>query len=425
MSRDQRAEDNWALLAAVERAREEGRGIEVAFALAPAFLGATWRAYDFLLRGLRETESTLAEHGIPFTLLLGDPGESITRYVHEKGISAVITDFDPLRKKREWKDEAISGTDTPFIEVDAHNIVPAWAASVKKEFAARTFRPRIMMQIPTYLTDIPSLPRVADKLVPVTDWMHLAASLHVDRSVRPIEWCAPGSKAAMQALERFLSERIARYDAQRNDPMSDAQSDLSPYLHFGQISAQRIAKTISDAKVPLLAKESFLEELIVRRELSDNYCLYESAYDSPAGFPDWAKRSIAEHRSDLREHVYTSEDFENAKTHDPLWNAAQTEMVERGKMHGYLRMYWAKKILEWSTSVEEAMDVAVRLNDKYEIDGRDPNGYVGIAWSMGGVHDRAWFDRPVFGKIRYMNSNGCAKKFDVQAYIGRWGKLSP
>jgi deoxyribodipyrimidine photo-lyase len=169
--------------------------------------------------------------------------------------------------------------------------------------------------------------------------------------------------------------------------------------------------------------EAFLEELIIRRELSDNFCYYEPDYDSFAGFPDWARRTLEEHRKDEREFLYTKKQFEDAATHDELWNAAQREMVTTGKMHGYMRMYWAKKILEWTESPEEALDVAIKLNDKYELDGRDPNGYTGVAWSIGGVHDRPWFERHVFGKVRYMNARGCARKFDVSRYIVQAGQL--
>ena len=157
--------------------------------------------------------------------------------------------------------------------------------------------------------------------------------------------------------------------------------------------------------------------MIIRRELSDNFCEYEKNYDYFEGFHHWAQKSLNEHRNDEREYIYTDEQFEEADTHDPLWNAAQNQMKTTGKMHGYMRMYWAKKILEWSPSPEIALQVAINLNDKYELDGRDPNGYTGIAWSIGGIHDRAWFERPVYGKIRYMNYNGCKSKFNVFKYI--------
>ena len=183
------------------------------------------------------------------------------------------------------------------------------------------------------------------------------------------------------------------------------------------ISAQRIVMDV----LPLsLDTASFIEELVVRRELADNFCLYHpDTYDSVSCFAGWAMKSLDERRADPREYIYTRAQFEHAKTHDDLWNACQREMVRTGKMHGYMRMYWAKKILEWTAGPEDAMKIAIYLNDKYELDGRDPNGYAGIAWSIGGIHDRAWFRRPIFGLIRYMSRNGCASKFDVDAYIAK------
>jgi deoxyribodipyrimidine photo-lyase len=167
---------------------------------------------------------------------------------------------------------------------------------------------------------------------------------------------------------------------------------------------------------------AYLEELIIRRELSDNFCWYNEYYDTVESFPEWAKKSYYRFRHDKREYIYTLKQFEHAKTHDELWNAAQMEMIITGKMHGYMRMYWAKKILEWTATPTDAMNIAIYLNDTYELDGRDPNGYAGIAWSIGGVHDRAWFERPIFGQVRYMARSGCEKKFNVKAYIEKWTK---
>jgi deoxyribodipyrimidine photo-lyase len=220
-----------------------------------------------------------------------------------------------------------------------------------------------------------------------------------------------------------VESRLASYDPDRNRPERDGQSDLSPYLHFGQLSAQRVALAAGEAPVPDGQKKAFLEELIVRRELSDNFCLHQPEYDGPGAYPAWARRTLDAHATDRRSHLYAPAQLERGETHDELWNAAQTEMVRRGKMHGYLRMYWAKKILEWSPSAAEAHRVCVALNDRYQLDGRDPNGYAGIAWSLGGVHDRPWGERPVFGMIRYMSYNGCRAKFDVAAYIRRVATL--
>jgi len=218
-------------------------------------------------------------------------------------------------------------------------------------------------------------------------------------------------------MKGFLEQGLSVYKARRNDPSLQGQSNLSPYLHFGQISAQRIVLEALQNPARKASRDAFLEELIVRRELSDNFCYYNSQYDRFGGFPAWARKTLDEHRKDKRPYLYTLKQLENAATHDDLWNAAQIEMVKQGKMHGYMRMYWAKKILEWTGSPEEAIEAAIFLNDKYELDGRDPNGYAGIAWSIGGVHDRAWGERPVFGKVRYMSRAGSRSKFDINKYI--------
>ncbi len=248
-------------------------------------------------------------------------------------------------------------------------------------------------------------------------------SLNVDRKVFEVDWIKPGEKAANQVLNDFIEHKLVLYDANRNDPNIDGQSNLSPYLHFGHISAQRVSLEIQKKSTSASEQEEFLEELIVRRELSDNFCFYNENYDNFKGFPDWAKKTLNEHRHDRREYIYSLDQFEKAQTHDDLWNAAQKEMVKSGKTHGYMRMYWAKKILEWTEGPEEALKIAIFLNDKYELDGRDPNGYVGIAWSIGGVHDRAWFPKPIFGKIRYMSYKGAQSKFDVKAYIKKVNSL--
>jgi deoxyribodipyrimidine photo-lyase len=218
-------------------------------------------------------------------------------------------------------------------------------------------------------------------------------------------------------MRGFIRERLAAYAGASRDPARNGLSNLSPYLHFGQISAQRVAMEVKASAAPPAAKDAFLEELMVRRELADNFCLYNPRYDSTEGFPAWAARTLFDHAQDKRPYLYSRERLEGADTHDDLWNAAQMEMVMTGKMHSYMRMYWAKKILEWTESPQEALHTVIELNDRYELDGRDPSGYAGAAWSIGGTHDRAWGTRPVFGMIRYMTYNGCRSKFDVPAYI--------
>jgi deoxyribodipyrimidine photo-lyase len=420
MSRDQRVADNWALLAAALQARERKAPLFVLFCLSPDFLGATIRQYGFMLRGLAQVEARLRQGNIPFCLRLGEVVSSLAAFVREINASLLVTDFDPLRIKRRWKDQVINAVSAPMLEVDAHNIVPCQEASTKQEYAARTIRPKIHRRLEEFLTEFPELPGFADSpSIPPVDWDAAWQSLRIDQDVAEVDWLTPGEEAAQTVLADFLTRRLERYD-QRNDPNAPVLSNLSPYLHFGQISAQRVALAAMASNAAAAFREAFLEELIVRRELADNFCWFNQAYDAVKGFPDWARRTLDKHRQDPREYVYDLAALEAGATHDPLWNAAQREMVATGKMHGYMRMYWAKKILEWGASPEEAMTAAIHLNDRYELDGRDPNGYTGIAWSIGGVHDRPWFERPVFGQIRYMSAAGCARKFNVREYVNRF-----
>jgi deoxyribodipyrimidine photo-lyase len=315
----------------------------------------------------------------------------------------------------------------PFYEVDAHNIVPCWLASPKQEYNAYTFRRKINVLLPEFLDNFPDVKRHPYRWngdISSIDWEKVRNTLYMDISVPKLVWAKSGESEAHKVLDCFIDKKLNDYELLRNDPNRDGQSNLSPYIHFGQISAQRIALEIQKSNKKRESYEAFLEELIVRRELSDNFCYYNDLYDSFDGFPKWAKDTLNQHRNDEREYLYSVSQFENAQTHDDLWNISQLQMVKYGKMHGYMRMYWAKKILQWTESPEEALEIAIYLNDKYELDGRDPNGYVGIAWSIGGVHDRAWSERPVFGKIRYMSYNGCKSKFNVNEYIERVEKLN-
>ncbi|MCU0578101.1 MAG: deoxyribodipyrimidine photo-lyase [Desulfobacterota bacterium] len=421
MSRDQRTRDNWALLFAQERALQTKAPLQVVFCLVPEFLQANRRHYAFMLQGLREVERALAAKAIPFQLLPGEPAEVLPRYMQQIRAGCLVADFDPLQIKRLWKSRVAEGIEVPFYEVDAHNIVPCWAASPKQEYGAYTLRPKIQRRLFEFLEDFPPLKKHPGHYLEGTggtDWAAALKPLPQAGELLPAA-TRPGEKAAAQVLGRFIETGLAAYDHSRNDPLQDGQSRLSPYLHFGQISAQRVAWEVQRAAGPVDSKKAFLEELIVRRELSDNFCFYNPRYDRVEGFPDWAKKTLDQHRKDPRDYLYRFDQWERGATHDDLWNAAQQEMVRTGKMHGYLRMYWAKKILEWTAAPEEALETAIALNDRYELDGRDPNGYAGIAWSLGGVHDRPWGERKVFGKIRYMSYNGCKGKFDVKAYISR------
>jgi deoxyribodipyrimidine photo-lyase len=422
MSRDQRVADNWALLHAQELALERQVPLAVVFTLADSFLGALLRHFGFMLRGLAGVARRLQELSTPFILLRGNPPDEICRFIQGHTVGVLVTDFDPLRIKRSWHDQVARSVSVPCIEVDAHNIVPCRVASSRQEFGAYTLRPKIHRLLAAFLHSFPPVtihPFPWPAPVKEFDLEATLSGITIDRSVAEIDWLTPGEQGGKARLDHFVENGLAAYESERNDPCRQGQSGLSPWLHFGQLSAQWVALEVVSQLSTSPSSEAFLEELIVRRELADNFCLYNSSYDRVEGFPEWAQRTIAEHRHDLREYLYTPEQLETGQTHDPLWNAAQLTMVTGGTMHGYLRMYWAKKILEWSPSPEDAMASAIMLNDRYQLDGRDPNGYAGIAWSMGGVHDRAWGERPVFGKIRYMNYKGCLRKFDVAEYISR------
>jgi len=424
MSREQRVHDNWALLFAQKLAIEKKRPLIVIFNLVSDFLEATIRQYGFMLKGLKEVESEISKYNIPFFLVKGETKEKIPKFLKNNNSSILIADFDPLKIKRIWKRDVAKQISIPFYEVDAHNIVPCLHISNKVEFAAYTIRPKIHKALIEFMDEFPTVKKMSKSeiLSDKIDWEKVEKSLKANVKVKEVDWIKPGEAAAQKSLEDFLHSKFENYNEFRNDPTKDGQSNLSPYLHFGHISAQRVALETERLNGNMESKKVFLEELIVRRELADNFCYFNKNYNSFIGFHDWAKTSLDLHRKDEREFVYTIKQFENAELHEDLWNAAQNQLISTGKMHGYMRMYWAKKILEWSRSPEEALKIAIYLNDKYELDGRDPNGYTGIAWSIGGVHDRPWFERPVYGKIRYMNRNGAAKKFDISSYVKRFTK---
>lgn len=338
--------------------------------------------------------------------------------------------LSPLRTPMKWVYDVRDKLpkDVPFVQVDAHNIVPCWEASPKQEYGARTIRGKIHNQLSKYLTEFPPVCRhpypsgAKPEVLPV-DWEAAHSSLEVDRTVSTVTWATPGSTGGLRELESFCKRRLKYFGAERNNPNRQALSNLSPWIHFGQISAQRCILTVKKFKAKYKESvDAYIEETIIRRELSDNFCFYNhDNYDSVKGASDWAQKTLEDHADDKREYLYSREKLEKAKTHDDLWNAAQLQMVKEGKMHGFLRMYWAKKILEWTSSPEVALKEALYLNDKYNLDGRDPNGYVGCMWSICGIHDQGWAERAVFGKIRFMNYNGCKRKFDVAEFVRKYG----
>ncbi len=428
MHRDHRARDNWGLLHAQKAALQRNMPLAVVHCTAPEYLLAAPKHFAFLEAGLKEMRQDLKALDIPLIRLQGAPGEEVARLAKTCRAGIIFTDFDPLRIKRRWMDHVAAHCPCPVVEVDSRNIVPCRKASDKREYMARTFRPKVMRGLMEYLEAAPAPVRHPHPWPQALAEEASAASGTIsdalpspDRNL-PL----PGEAAAHLVLKEFISRRLPLYE-QRNDPNAQAVSGLSPYLHFGMLSAHRAVLAVSSENPAKRhsadAVDGFIEQIVVRRELSDNYCLHTPDYDSLDGAPDWAVRSLDRHRADPRDAVYDLGQFERAKTHDPLWNAAQRELLHTGRIHGYMRMYWGKKILEWSASPEDAYTVAVTLNDRHALDGRDSNGYTGIAWAIGGVHDRPWKERPVYGQIRYMNDRGAQRKFDTKTYIKRMAEL--
>ena len=347
--------------------------------LDPAYPMARPGHFRFLLAGLRELEQDLAGLNIPSVQLLGHPPLEMARLAQDLDAAAVVSDFDPLRHKRRWLAQAAQDLTCPLHEVDARNVVPCFVASDKAEYAARTIRPRIHRLLPEFLEDFPALnvqPSWTGQPVG-RSWEEVEQALPgLAQAPAPLSF-APGARAGLAALAAFTDQGLAGYAARRNDPSLAGQSGLSPWLHFGMLSAQRAALAAAQAQAPAEDKEAFLEELVVRRELADNFCLHRQDYDRPTCFPDWARRTLDKHAGDARPYLYSPEQLEAGSTHDPAWNAAQRQLARTGKMHGYMRMYWCKKILEWSPDPGEAQARALRLNDSLGLDGRDPNGYAG------------------------------------------------
>ena len=349
------------------------------------------------------------------------PEHSLLKFCDEVKAALVIGDENPMREPEGWRQTAARKLKVPLWTVDADVIVPSKLLE-KAQYAAHIIRPRLQAQLKTFL--VPSRnpraraewkkPRHLASLSPDTD---ITEGWKLDRSVAPVSNWRGGSAEASRLLKEFVSHKLRNYGTQRNKPELDHTSRLSPYLHFGHISPITAVHAVLKADAPKADKESFVNETVIWRELAINLARFNPNYDSFECAEPWAHRTLAEHASDPRPVLYSEAQLENAKTHDPLWNAAQMQMVNTGWMHNYMRMYWAKKILEWSRSPAEAHRTAVYLNDKYFLDGRDPNGYAGIAWAIVGKFDRPWFERPIFGQIRYMSGASTGKKFDSKKYI--------
>jgi len=418
MQAAQRAEYNHALEYAIRTANKLKKTVLVFFGITESWPEANLRHYHFMLEGLKEVRKALEAQGIQMVILRESPDSGAVKLA--KDAALVIVDAGQLRIQKKWRTGAARQIDCPLYEIETNLIVPVEEASTKENFSAGTFRPRITKKLDYYLVPLkhskPKLDSLGMKFntFDIDDIDKALSKLDIDKSVAKVTGFKAGTKEAKRRLSDFLKNKLDRFADLRNDPTADYVSHMSPYLHFGQISPLYIALKV--AETSSAGKDAYLEELIVRRELSHNFVFYNARYDSFDCLEPWAKRTLNFHRSDKREYIYTFEQFEKARTHDPYWNAAQKEMVLTGKMHGYMRMYWGKKILEWSRNPQAGFKIALQLNNKYELDGRDANAFAGVAWCFG-KHDRAWGERPVFGKIRYMNAAGLKRKFDADAYV--------
>ncbi|MGB9838139.1 deoxyribodipyrimidine photo-lyase [Methanothermobacter sp.] len=404
---------NHALEYAIETANRLEKPLLVVFGLTDEFPDANSRHYRFLIEGLLDVRDGLRKRGIQFVIEKGSPPSVLLKYADD-AVEAV-TDRGYLDIQEQWVLEAAGALHIPLTQVESNVIVPVETASDKEEYSAGTFRPKIGRHLRRFLVPVRkrSIRMESLDLEPGPEFQDVIRGFMAPDGPGPSVFRG-GTSAALAVFSEFLREKLECFEMHRNDPVKNCLSNMSPYLHFGHISPLYLALKASEAgDCP-----EFLEELIVRRELSMNFVHYSENYSSIMCLPEWARNTLMEHAGDPREYEYTLREFEDARTHDPYWNAAQKEMVITGKMHGYMRMYWGKKILEWTDHPERAYNIALYLNDKYEIDGRDPNGFTGVAWCFG-KHDRAWAEREIFGKVRYMNDRGLERKFRIGEYVRR------
>ncbi len=420
MQASQRSEWNHALEYAVRQANDLDQPVIVVFGLTDSYPEANERHYAFMLQGLRETQQSLATRGIRMVIRRDAPDRAALSFAADA--SLLVTDRGYTRVQRRWREHVSQDTPCHMVQVETDAVVPVQVTSGKEEYSAATIRRKISRHLDRFLTPLAEMPARHDSLglrfdgEELTDVAVTLSNLRIDREVSRQAFYVGGTSEAKSRLDQFVREKLRDYAGKRNDPTLGIQSDMSPYLHFGQISPLYVALTVARSSAPQDARDAYLEELIVRRELSLNLVYHNPHHDSFDCLPQWARSTLEAHRRDRREHLYALDVLETADTHDPYWNAAMREMVVTGKMHNYMRMYWGKKIVEWSPSAREAFDTALHLNNKYFLDGRDPNSYAGVAWVFG-KHDRPWGERPIFGKVRYMNANGLRRKFDMDEYV--------
>ena len=422
-----RASHNYALNFAIQMANKQGLPLVVYEGLKFYYPWANDRMHTFILEGVAEKQAEFAERGIRYIFYLQrserDPKHTVAQLAREA--SVLVTDDYPCFIIPEHN-ERIASSNLPVYAVDANGMVPL-STLPKEEYAAYTIRPKIQRLLPDLPRSIvtPHLevqkPRLdvdcPETTVTADNIPELVAQCDIDHSVKPSNLYSGGTKAGRKRLKQFVSNILPRYDKTHNEPSVDGVSRLSPYLHFGFLSIQEIVAAVEQAKAPKAAKDAYLEQAIVRRELSFNLTRHNPHYDSLKSLPPWALQTMREHSDDPRPELLDEEKIEAAETYDELWNAAQRELVKTGHLHNYVRMLWGKRVIQWQRTYEMAFELLVHLNNKYALDGRDPNSYAGILWCFG-KHDRPWFEREIFGTIRYMTSQSMAKKFNARRYMG-------
>lgn len=420
MQSSHRLEDNWALTYALEEANNLSLPLIVFFGMTTEFPEANYRHYWFMIEGLKEVHLTLQKVGIRFVIKIGSPSQGLIDL--SKKASKIIVDRGYLKINKTWYNAAAEKVQAPLVQVEDNVVVPVEESSPKEEYSAATLRPKILAKLNKFV-DLPqpvtpkkpSLDLKIDS-ISLDDLEETFDKLQIDRSVEKSKCLLGGTTRAKKLLKLFIENNLETYEREGNNPENNCSSDLSPYLHFGQISPAYIALQILRTNASISHK--FLEQLIVRRELAINFVHNNPNYDSFAGLPRWAKKTLKAHVEDQRSYSYSLKELELAQTHDIYWNAAQREMIITGKMNGYMRMYWGKKIIEWNKKPSEAFKIALYLNNKYEIDGRDPNGYAGVAWCFG-KHDRPWKEKEILGNVRFMNDSGLKRKFNMDLYLRR------
>ncbi|MGL5175087.1 MAG: deoxyribodipyrimidine photo-lyase [Cetobacterium sp.] len=417
MQETQRIEYNFSLEKAIEVANESKLPLYVIFNYIKNYPEASERHFKFMLQGLKDVRDTLERYGVQFVLLEGDLEKNMLKI--SKDARTLIWDKSYLRYQRDIREKILKKLDLTIIEVENNVVVPVEVVSFKEEYSAKTFRDKYKKVKERYLkeSDYKIVIKFAyNELINNKLKKMDQSQIYLPQNKARLDGDFIGGEIeAKKVLEKFIEEKLEFYSLK--GPDNDWSSKLSPYLHFGQISPLQIWSALKKIKELEIQKDKFLEELFIRRELAINFVYYNLKYDAWDGITyKWAYETMEKHLKDQRDYLYSLEELENYKTHDIYWNSAQKQMVDTGYMESYMRMYWCKKLLEWVGSPQEAYEIAINLNNKYLYDGRDPNSYAGVAWCFG-KHDRAWKERKIFGKVRYMNSSGLEKKFDMEKYI--------